>query len=271
MLTSHLWYDCNYIHHAGGWRGYKKNNLNKLNSFVSDIRRGICMYDTPQTEITGVGLCFEVFDWEVEHKRKFSFYKGGKKNGSCPLGKQTECDQDVGRAAGTSFEDKTEQWTIWIMYCSTRMTENKHCLSRCSCHAWISWLLSQESLKAVSLQERGFMYVFVFLSSRVKLKEGVTFLGARPSNPTQWIVSQDVRSEGHRVVTLHCRRKESGFDQQRSVKNVLDCSEELRKKSTSVLRGVGVGVVFILHSVPNGRCVNFRKMWLKNIVCAHNW
>uniref|UniRef100_A0A3B4VLJ0 Transmembrane protein 132C n=1 Tax=Seriola dumerili TaxID=41447 RepID=A0A3B4VLJ0_SERDU len=34
---------------------------------------------------------------------------------------------------------------------------------------------------------------------RVKLKEGVTFLGARPSNPTQWIVSQDVRSEGHRV------------------------------------------------------------------------
>uniref|UniRef100_A0A3Q1JDN7 Uncharacterized protein n=1 Tax=Anabas testudineus TaxID=64144 RepID=A0A3Q1JDN7_ANATE len=44
---------------------------------------------------------------------------------------------------------------------------------------------------------------------RVKLKEGVTFLGARPSNPTQWIVSQDVRSEGHRVVTLHCRKKES--------------------------------------------------------------
>ncbi|XP_037339489.2 transmembrane protein 132C [Pungitius pungitius] len=51
---------------------------------------------------------------------------------------------------------------------------------------------------------------------RVKLKEGLTFLGARPSNPTQWIVSQDVRSEGHRVVTLHCRRKESGYDQQSS-------------------------------------------------------
>ncbi|KAM4745352.1 transmembrane protein 132C [Anableps anableps] len=51
---------------------------------------------------------------------------------------------------------------------------------------------------------------------RVKLKEGVTFLGARPSNPTQWIVSQDLRSEGHRVVTLHCRRKESTYDQQRS-------------------------------------------------------
>ncbi|XP_068615819.1 transmembrane protein 132C-like, partial [Brachionichthys hirsutus] len=47
---------------------------------------------------------------------------------------------------------------------------------------------------------------------RVKLKEGVAFLGERPSNPTQWIVSQDVRSEGHRVVTLRCRRKESGYD-----------------------------------------------------------
>ncbi|CAL8295053.1 unnamed protein product, partial [Gadus morhua 'NCC'] len=49
---------------------------------------------------------------------------------------------------------------------------------------------------------------------RVKLKEGVTFLGARPSNPAQWMVSQDVRSEGHRVVTLRCRRKqESVYDQ----------------------------------------------------------
>uniref|UniRef100_A0A668TX80 Uncharacterized protein n=2 Tax=Oreochromis aureus TaxID=47969 RepID=A0A668TX80_OREAU len=55
---------------------------------------------------------------------------------------------------------------------------------------------------------------------RVKLKEGVAFLGARPSNPTQWIVSQDVRSEGHRVVTLHCRRKESSYDQQRSAHKV---------------------------------------------------
>ncbi|TNN86561.1 hypothetical protein EYF80_003331 [Liparis tanakae] len=54
----------------------------------------------------------------------------------------------------------------------------------------------------------------------VKLKEGLTFLGARPSNPTQWIVSQDVRSEGHRVVTLHCRRKESGYDQQRWISPV---------------------------------------------------
>ncbi|KAK5605794.1 hypothetical protein CRENBAI_005794 [Crenichthys baileyi] len=42
------------------------------------------------------------------------------------------------------------------------------------------------------------------------------FLGARTSNPTQWIVSQDLRNEGYRVVTLHCRKKESTYDQQRS-------------------------------------------------------
>ncbi|XP_074474384.1 transmembrane protein 132C [Sebastes fasciatus] len=48
---------------------------------------------------------------------------------------------------------------------------------------------------------------------RVKLKDGVAFLGARASNPVVWTVSQDVRSEGHRVVTLHCRRKENGFSQ----------------------------------------------------------
>uniref|UniRef100_A0A8B9GW82 Si:dkey-112m2.1 n=1 Tax=Astyanax mexicanus TaxID=7994 RepID=A0A8B9GW82_ASTMX len=53
---------------------------------------------------------------------------------------------------------------------------------------------------------------------RVKLKEGVAFLGARASNPVHWTVSQDVRSEGHRVVTLHCRRKDSGFSQ-RSVRS----------------------------------------------------
>ncbi|XP_019718415.1 transmembrane protein 132C [Hippocampus comes] len=50
---------------------------------------------------------------------------------------------------------------------------------------------------------------------RVKLREGVMFLGARPSNPTQWMVSQDVRSEGHRVVTIRCHRKESSFDLER--------------------------------------------------------
>uniref|UniRef100_A0AAY4CV24 Transmembrane protein 132C n=1 Tax=Denticeps clupeoides TaxID=299321 RepID=A0AAY4CV24_9TELE len=48
---------------------------------------------------------------------------------------------------------------------------------------------------------------------RVKLKEGMAFLGARPSNPTLWMVSQDVRKEGHHVVTLHCRRKESIYGQ----------------------------------------------------------
>lgn len=56
-------------------------------------------------------------------------------------------------------------------------------------------------------------FLLICLSShcRVKLKDGVAFLGARPSNPTLWMVSQDVRTEGHRVVTLHCRRKESSY------------------------------------------------------------
>uniref|UniRef100_A0A672JIW9 Si:dkeyp-14d3.1 n=1 Tax=Salarias fasciatus TaxID=181472 RepID=A0A672JIW9_SALFA len=62
---------------------------------------------------------------------------------------------------------------------------------------------------------------------RVKLKEGLTFLGARPSNPAQWMVSQDVRSEGHRVVTLHCRRKESSYDQQRFVDLKMESFPEL--------------------------------------------
>ncbi|XP_051268661.1 transmembrane protein 132C [Dicentrarchus labrax] len=48
---------------------------------------------------------------------------------------------------------------------------------------------------------------------RVKLKDGVVFLGARAMNPVVWTVSQDVRSEGHRIVTLHCRRKENSFSQ----------------------------------------------------------
>ncbi|XP_061527352.1 transmembrane protein 132C [Phycodurus eques] len=72
----------------------------------------------------------------------------------------------------------------------------------------------------VSQRETVSAYVTVSASSsvemftlRVKLREGVTFLGARPSNPAQWFVSQDVRSEGHRVVTLRCQRKESNFDQ----------------------------------------------------------
>ncbi|KAF3696045.1 Transmembrane protein 132C Precursor [Channa argus] len=77
---------------------------------------------------------------------------------------------------------------------------------------------------AIPMRQRETVSAFISVSAyspvemftlRVKLKEGVTFLGARPSNPTQWIVSQDVRSEGHRVVTLHCRKKESSYDQQR--------------------------------------------------------
>ncbi|XP_034025650.1 transmembrane protein 132C [Thalassophryne amazonica] len=72
---------------------------------------------------------------------------------------------------------------------------------------------------------------------RVKLKEGITFLGARPSNPTQWIVSQDVRSEGHRVVTLHCRRKESSYDQrsEMGVQRVLQV--DLKMETMSELQG----------------------------------
>lgn len=45
------------------------------------------------------------------------------------------------------------------------------------------------------------------------MKDGVVFLGARASNPVMWTVSQDVRSEGHRIVTLHCHRKENSFNQ----------------------------------------------------------
>lgn len=57
----------------------------------------------------------------------------------------------------------------------------------------------------------------MFLCNRVKLKDDVGFLGAKATNPVQWTVSQDVRSEGHRVVTLHCRRKDTSYGQ-RSVK-----------------------------------------------------
>ncbi|XP_060747613.1 transmembrane protein 132D [Tachysurus vachellii] len=48
---------------------------------------------------------------------------------------------------------------------------------------------------------------------RVKLKDDVAFLGAKVTNPVQWTVSQDVRNEGHRVVTLHCRRKDTSYSQ----------------------------------------------------------
>ncbi|XP_062310054.1 transmembrane protein 132C [Osmerus eperlanus] len=78
---------------------------------------------------------------------------------------------------------------------------------------------------ATPLRQRDTMSAFVTASAfspvemftlRVKLKEGLTFLGARPSNPTLWMVSQDARSEGHRVVTLHCRRKEASYGQSRT-------------------------------------------------------
>uniref|UniRef100_A0A668AT52 Transmembrane protein 132C n=1 Tax=Myripristis murdjan TaxID=586833 RepID=A0A668AT52_9TELE len=62
----------------------------------------------------------------------------------------------------------------------------------------VSSFLALSSLSAVQI-----------FTLRVKLKEGVAFLGARASNPVVWTVSQDVRSEGHRIVTLHCRRKET--------------------------------------------------------------
>lgn len=39
------------------------------------------------------------------------------------------------------------------------------------------------------------------------------FLGARTSDPAVWTVTQDIRSEGHRVVTLHCQRKDNSFVQ----------------------------------------------------------
>ncbi|KAF7663485.1 hypothetical protein LDENG_00209470, partial [Lucifuga dentata] len=73
-----------------------------------------------------------------------------------------------------------------------------------------------------SIRQRETVSTFLALSTlssvqiftlRVKLKDGVAFLGARASNPVVWTVSQDVRSEGHRVVTLHCHRKETSFSQ----------------------------------------------------------
>lgn len=139
------------------------------------------------------------------------------KTANCPLGKQMT-------TAGTSFEDKTVQCAIWIMYCETEWQKQKEKKNGRSWWAWISWiyaattkmrifLVTEENPSSVNIHKR---VICLFYLHRVKLKEGLTFLGARPSNPTQWIVSQDVRSEGHRVVTLHCRRKESGYDQQRS-------------------------------------------------------
>lgn len=111
------------------------------------------------------------------------------------------------------------------------------------------------------------MYVF-FFPHRVKLKEGVTFLGARPSNPTQWIVSQDVRSEGHRVVTLHCRRKESSFDQQRSAENSLHCDEKHHFRKMHIVFVVEKALPTLQNS-PNPYPVLIRKMWGEKKHCMY--
>lgn len=142
----------------------KKNTLTKADKFkpdwkpirfVSDIRRSICMTRCRLRSQVFAAFLIIWLRGGTQKERVYFIWKKKKekRKASCPLGKQTECDQDVSGAAGTSFEDKTEQWTIWIMYCSTRMTENKHCPSRCSCHEWISWLHSEEPRKAVSSGE----------------------------------------------------------------------------------------------------------------------
>lgn len=76
----------------------------------------------------------------------------------------------------------------------------------------ISFLFCFLYLLRVSSRNTCFKF-FLPSPHRVKLKDGVTFLGARPCNPTLWMISQDARVEGHRVVTLHCRKKESGYAQ----------------------------------------------------------
>uniref|UniRef100_A0A3Q2YE17 Transmembrane protein 132C n=1 Tax=Hippocampus comes TaxID=109280 RepID=A0A3Q2YE17_HIPCM len=51
-----------------------------------------------------------------------------------------------------------------------------------------------------------------FFPHRVKLREGVMFLGARPSNPTQWMVSQDKSAESliGTISFLHSSREDMG-------------------------------------------------------------
>lgn len=84
----------------------------------------------------------------------------------------------------------------------------------------MSVFLSKKDSKNKIVSCSGCSFRLVFLPNlcicvcfRVKLKDGVAFLGARASNPVVWTVSQDVRSEGHRIVTLHCRKKDNGFSQ----------------------------------------------------------
>lgn len=62
------------------------------------------------------------------------------------------------------------------------------------------------------------VFVCVCVCYRVKLKEGVAFLGARATDPMAWSVSQGVASkEEGGVVTLHCRCRKVGTLGQRSV------------------------------------------------------
>ncbi|XP_018589959.2 transmembrane protein 132C-like [Scleropages formosus] len=64
---------------------------------------------------------------------------------------------------------------------------------------------------------------------RVRLTEGVAFLGARPSDPVLWTASQEARNEGHREVTLHCQRKvpRAGQRQKSGLQKVLQVDLEL--------------------------------------------
>lgn len=50
-----------------------------------------------------------------------------------------------------------------------------------------------------------------FLLQRVILKKGVAFLGARPSAPFLWSVTQEERREGQKLITLQCSRSDPGF------------------------------------------------------------
>uniref|UniRef100_A0A668A1P0 Transmembrane protein 132C n=1 Tax=Myripristis murdjan TaxID=586833 RepID=A0A668A1P0_9TELE len=95
----------------------------------------------------------------------------------------------------------------------------------------VSSFLALSSLSAVQI-----------FTLRVKLKEGVAFLGARASNPVVWTVSQDVRSEGHRIVTLHCRRKESSFESPYSFLCFCVPLQDTEILNTAVLTGRTVAV-----------------------------
>ncbi|TRY59880.1 hypothetical protein DNTS_007071 [Danionella cerebrum] len=84
---------------------------------------------------------------------------------------------------------------------------------------------------------------------RVKLKDGVAFLGARASNPTLWLVSQDVRTEGHRIVTLHCRRKESSYGLRSAL--VLITPERWRRSVSRLQGASGQSHRHSIHSVQS--------------------